>query len=63
MADTTRREVLKKAVFVAPVILTLSAVPSFASAGSYVGPYEEKPTELSPLWQPPVRFPLLPVRH
>ena len=33
-ADTTRREILKKAVFVAPVILTLPAVPSFASAGS-----------------------------
>jgi len=62
MADTTRREVLKKAVFVAPVILTLSAVPSFASAGSYVGPYEEK-TPQSPLWQPPVKLPLLPVRH
>jgi hypothetical protein len=30
----TRREVLRKSVFVAPVILTLTAVPSFASAAS-----------------------------
>ena len=38
MSDTptseTRREVLRKAAFVAPTILTLTAVPSFASAGS-----------------------------
>jgi hypothetical protein len=32
--QTTRREVLKKAIFVAPVVLTLPALPSFASAGS-----------------------------
>jgi len=31
---TTRRDVLQKAVFVAPVVLTLAAVPSFASVGS-----------------------------
>ena len=31
---TSRREVLKGGLFVAPVILTLAAVPSFASAGS-----------------------------
>jgi hypothetical protein len=30
----TRREVLKKAVYVAPVILTLPAVASFAASGS-----------------------------
>ena len=30
---TTRREVLTKAVFVAPAILTLTAAPAFASAG------------------------------
>jgi hypothetical protein len=35
--QTTRREVLKKAIFVAPVILTLPALPSFASAGSQPG--------------------------
>ena len=32
--EATRREVLRKGVFVAPAILTLAAVPSFASAGS-----------------------------
>jgi len=30
----TRREILKKAVFVTPIILTLPAVASFASAAS-----------------------------
>lgn len=30
----TRREVLRRAVFVAPAILSLAAAPSFASAGS-----------------------------
>ena len=30
----TRREVLKKAAFVTPIILTLPAVASFASAAS-----------------------------
>ena len=33
-ADTTRREILRKAVFIAPVILTLPVIPSFAKAGS-----------------------------
>jgi hypothetical protein len=33
-ADTTRCEVLKRAAFVAPAVLTLAAVPSLASAGS-----------------------------
>jgi len=33
-ADTTRREILRKAVFIAPVILTLPVTPSFARAGS-----------------------------
>ena len=33
-AETTRREVLQKAAFVAPVVLSLAAVPSFASVGS-----------------------------
>ena len=32
--STTRREILKKAAFVAPTILTLAATPSFASVGS-----------------------------
>jgi len=36
MADKkiTRREVIKKAVYVTPVILTLAAKPSFARTGS-----------------------------
>ena len=32
--QTTRREVIKKAAYIAPVILTLAAVPSFAAMGS-----------------------------
>jgi hypothetical protein len=32
--ETSRREILRKGAFVAPVILTLAAVPSFAGAGS-----------------------------
>ena len=31
---TTRREVLKKAVYLAPVIVTLAAHPGFANKGS-----------------------------
>ena len=33
-AETTRREMLQKTMFVAPGVLTLAAAPSFASAGS-----------------------------
>jgi hypothetical protein len=36
---TTRREVLKKGTFVAPIILTLPAVATFARAGS--SPYRQ----------------------
>jgi hypothetical protein len=32
--NQTRREFVKKAVYVAPVILTLAVAPSFAKAGS-----------------------------
>jgi hypothetical protein len=32
--ETTRREIIQKAVYVAPAIFTLVAVPTFASAGS-----------------------------
>jgi hypothetical protein len=32
--DSTRRDLLKKAMYVSPAILTLVAIPSFASAGS-----------------------------
>ena len=35
---TTRREVLKKAVYITPVILTLAANPSLAQSGSGVSP-------------------------
>jgi len=42
---TTRREILQKSVFIAPVILTLAAVPSFASAGSGK---EKEPKEKEP---------------
>jgi hypothetical protein len=33
----TRRDVLRKAVFVSPLILTLPVLPSFAKAGSQSG--------------------------
>ena len=33
-AKASRREFVRKAVYVAPVILTLSAAPSFAKVGS-----------------------------
>jgi hypothetical protein len=33
-ANTTRRDVLRKAVFITPVILSLPVIPSFAKAGS-----------------------------
>jgi len=32
--QTSRREVIKKAAYMTPVILTLAAVPSFAAKGS-----------------------------
>jgi hypothetical protein len=32
--NETRREVLKKAVYVAPVVFTLTASPAFAANGS-----------------------------
>jgi hypothetical protein len=35
--EPTRRELLKKILYVAPVILTLAVAPSFASAGSGAG--------------------------
>ncbi len=33
----TRREVIKRAAYIAPVILTLTAVPAFAGGGSGYG--------------------------
>lgn len=41
MSDQTRRDVLKRA-FVAPAILTLAAVPSYASAGSSSHVHEDQ---------------------
>ena len=35
---SSRRAFIKKAAYVAPVILTLSAAPSFGKAGSHKGP-------------------------
>jgi len=32
--QTTQRKVIKKAAYIAPVILTMAAVPSFAAKGS-----------------------------
>jgi hypothetical protein len=40
-SQSTRREILKKAAYMTPAILTLAAVPSFVSAGS--GKDEPKP--------------------
>ena len=34
MAKITRREMIKRALYLAPVILTLTAVPALASKGS-----------------------------
>jgi hypothetical protein len=42
-SDVTRREVLTKAVYIAPVIVTLPVLLSFASAGSgYDGDDKDK---------------------
>jgi hypothetical protein len=35
--DASKRDLLKKAAYAAPVIITLSAMPSFAAAGSHRG--------------------------
>ena len=40
--QASRREVLKKAAYVAPVILTLQATPSFASNGSVLTEEKDK---------------------
>jgi len=40
--QASRREVLKKAAYVAPVILTLPATPSFASNGSVLTEEKDK---------------------
>jgi len=52
-ADPIRRDVLKKAVFVVPVILTLPVTPSFAQKAS--GPKISPPL---PPKLPPIEIPL-----
>ena len=37
MESKSRRDFLKKAAYVAPVVLTMTAVPAFASSGSGYG--------------------------
>jgi hypothetical protein len=39
--QTTRREVIKRAAYVAPAILTLAAFPAFAQGGSGAGTSRE----------------------
>jgi len=50
--DPQRREVLKKAVFIAPVVLTLAASPAFAQNGSKPG------STLPPLPKDPPPIPI-----
>jgi hypothetical protein len=40
--QTSRREVLKKAAYVTPAVLTLAAIPAFAAKGSTATPPKEK---------------------
>jgi len=40
----TRREIIKRAVYIAPVVLTLAAVPAFASGGSGEGSSPSSPS-------------------
>jgi len=44
--QASRREVMKKAAYVTPAILTLAAIPAFAANGS--GGKEDKPKEDKP---------------
>ena len=36
LKNSSRREFVKKAAYVAPIVLTLPAIPSFASSGSSI---------------------------
>ena len=40
--DSSRRDFVKKAAYTAPALMTLSALPSLASAGSNRGSYRSK---------------------
>jgi hypothetical protein len=46
--DPSRRTFVKKAAYVAPAILTLTASPAFARMGSGKGRPEEKPPKSRP---------------
>ena len=49
MSDSSRRDFVKKAVYVTPVVLTLAAAPEFAKAGSVKGgPPQERMTTPKP---------------
>jgi hypothetical protein len=39
----TRREIVKKALYVTPAVLTLTAMPAFAMRGSGLPPEKDKP--------------------
>jgi hypothetical protein len=43
---TSRREFVKKAVYIAPAILTLQAMPAFSKPGSGKGDKEEKKVKI-----------------
>ena len=43
MSDSSRRDFVKKAMYVAPVVLTLAAAPAFAKTGSVKDPKPPKP--------------------
>lgn len=45
IAETSRREFVKKLVYIAPAVVTLSVAPSFAKAGSI---HCAPPTAVSP---------------
>jgi hypothetical protein len=50
LSGPTRREVVKKAAYVAPVVLTLAVSPSFAGRGS--GPERPSPKDPKPRKDP-----------
>jgi hypothetical protein len=55
----TRREILKKAAYVAPAVLTLTASPAFAQRGSNgrIEPIEKLPIEKPPIVKLPIEKP------
>lgn len=50
--ESGRRTFIKRAAYIAPAVLTLSAVPSFAKSGSEK---VEKPPKIKPEWPPRVK--------